>query len=166
MRPRVPTVIAVEGVSDKTVLELIAQRLGRDGLEIVAIGGAHAIRRFVAGLGSEVGVRGLCDENEAWLFRRALPADQVFVCTPDLEGELIRAVGTERMLELADSSFRTLQQQPAQRGRPVDAQLHRWLRSINERSKRLLPVLAELAVELDRVPQPLEAVLGNASQPG
>ena len=86
-------VIAVEGVSDKLVLETISRRLGRDlaaeGIRIQAIGGAHAIRRFVAELGSDVAVRGLCDENEQHLFRRVL--DAVYVCIPDLEGELIRA---------------------------------------------------------------------------
>jgi hypothetical protein len=53
-----------------------------------------------------------------------------------------------------------MQLQPAQRDRPLDAQLHRWLRSIHTRSKRYLPILAELSVELGRVPQPLDAVLG------
>jgi hypothetical protein len=161
-------VIAVEGVSDKVVLETISRRLGRDlaaeGIRIQAIGGAHAIRRFVSELGSDVSVRGLCDENEQHLFRRVL--DDVFVCAPDLEGELIRAIGVDRMLELVDRhSFATMQRQPAQRDRPIELQLHRWLRSISSRYHRYLPVLAE-AVELDRLPQPFVAVLGNASQPG
>ena len=155
-------VIAVEGVSDKVVLETISRRLGRDlaaeAIRIQAIGGAHAIRRFVAELGSDVTVRGLCDEHEQHLFRRVL--DHVFVCAPDLEGELIRAIGVERMLELVDRiSFATMQRQPAQRGRPVELQLHRWLRSISSRYHRYLPVLAE-AVELDRVPAPLLGILG------
>lgn len=152
--------IAVEGVSDKRVLERIAQLRGDDldGVEIAAIGGAHAIRRFLAGLGSNVHVRGLCDENEAHLFRRVL--DDVFVCSPDLEGELIRAVGAERVLELVDrNSFRTLQLQPAQRDRPLEAQLHRWLRSISDRGPRYVPLLVDEAVERDRVPAPLERVL-------
>jgi len=162
MKPRLPAVIAVEGVSDKVVLEAISRRLGRDlaaeGIRIQAIGGAHAIRRHVAELGSDVTVRGLCDENEQHLFRRVL--DAVYVCVPDLEGELIRAIGVERMLELVDRhSFATMQRQPAQRGRPVELQLHRWLRSISSRYHRYLPVLVE-AVELDRVPAPLLEVLG------
>jgi hypothetical protein len=157
MSSRVPTLIAVEGISDKAVLEVLAQRLGCAGHEIVAIGGAHAIRRFVGEVGSETRVRGLCDEREASLFERVL--DEVFVCRPDLESELIRAVGAERMLALVDGSFRTMQLQPAQRDRPLELQLHRWLRSIHTRSKRYLPILAELAVELGRVPEPLEQVL-------
>jgi hypothetical protein len=154
-------VIAVEGSSDKQALEMLARRSGRDlaaeGIEIVAIGGAHAIRRFVAGLGSEARVRGLCDENEAYLFRRVL--DDVHVCSPDLEGELIRALGVERVLDLVDAeAFAKMQRQPAQRGRPVEAQLHRWLRSSSIRFHRYLPLLVE-ALEPDAVPAPLHKVL-------
>lgn len=163
-------IIAVEGASDRRVLELLAQRLGRDlaaeGIEIVPIGGAHAIRRFVAGLADGVRVRGLCDANEARLFRRVL--DDVFVCDPDLEGEVIRALGVDAVqaaLGEGLASFRMFQQQPAQRGRPVEPQLHRWLRSSSTRFHRYLPILVE-ALDLERLPQPLRGVLGNASQPG
>ncbi len=161
MELREPVVIAVEGTSDKVVLERISRRLGRDlaaeGITIRAIGGAHAIRRFVAELGSDVAVRGLCDENEEHLFRQVL--DDVYVCVPDLEGELIRALGVERMLEIVDrDSFVTMQRQPAQRGRPVELQLHRWLRSISSRYHRYLPILVD-ALEPDRVPAPLAGVL-------
>jgi hypothetical protein len=151
-------VIAVEGTSDRTVLELLARRLGvpLDEVSIVPIGGAHAIGRFVADLGPDAAVRGLCDEREAHLFRRVL--DDVHVCTPDLEGELIRALGPERVLGLVDDSFRTMQLQPHHRGRPLDAQLHRWLRSVSTRSHRYLPIFVE-ALDLDRVPEPLRAVL-------
>jgi hypothetical protein len=154
-------VVAVEGTSDKTVLELLARRQHRDlaaeEIEIVPIGGAHAIRRFVAGLPPGTYVRGLCDENEAPLFRRIL--DETHVCVPDLEGELIRALGIERALSLVDvASFRTMQRQPAQRGRPVEQQFHRWLRSSSTRFHRYLPVLVE-ALDLDRVPAPLRGAL-------
>ncbi len=172
MTPTVQIVIAVEGVSDRAVLELLARRLGRDlgaeGIEIVPIGGAHAIRRFLAGVPSGSTVRGLCDENEAHMFTRVL--DAVSVCVPDLEGELIRALGVdavEGVIAAAGglSSFRMFQQQPAQRGRPLDAQLHRWLRSSSRRFHRYLRLLVE-ALDLDRVPQPLAETLGNADQPG
>ena len=161
-------VVAVEGISDRNVLELLARRRGRDleaeGIEIVPIGGAHAIRRFVASVPRDAAVRGLCDANEAHLFRRVL--EEVHVCVPDLEGELIGALGVEHMLSLVDAdAFRKMQQQPAQRGRPVEQQLHRWLRSSSTRFHRYLPLLVE-ALDLDRVPQPLDAVLGNAAQPG
>lgn len=152
-------VIAVEGASDKAVLEIVARRLRIDlrRVSIVPIGGAHAIRRFVAGLGSEVAVRGLCDEREAHLFRRVL--GDVHVCVPDLEGELIRALGVPAAEAVIDlDSFRNFQQQVAQRGRPADAQLHRWLRSSSTRYHRTLPLLVE-ALAVDRIPEPLVAVL-------
>jgi hypothetical protein len=162
MEPRVPVVIAVEGVSDQLVLETISRRLGRDlaaeGIRIQPIGGAHAIRRFVAELGSHVAVRGLCDENEQHLFRRVL--DDVYVCVPDLEGELIRAIGLERVLAIVDAgAFAKMRRQPAHRETPVEKALHRWLRSSSSRFHRYLPVLTE-AVDLDRIPAPLLGVLG------
>jgi hypothetical protein len=164
--------IAVEGVSDRFALELLARRQGRDlaadGIEIVPIGGAHAIRRFVAGLPPGTIVRGLCDENEAGVFRRVL--DEVYVCVPDLEGELIRALGVDGVEAILAAtgglpSFRMFQQQPAQRGRAVEPQLHRWLRSSSTRFHRYLGLVVE-ALDLERVPQPLEEVLGKAVQPG
>jgi len=158
----------VEGTSDRTVLELLARRLGRDlgseGIEIVPIGGAQAIRRFVAELPAGTRVRGLCDENEAWLFHRVL--DDVHVCIPDLEGELIRALGVERVLEIVDTdAFAKMRRQPAHRETPVDVALHRWLRASSVRFHRYLPRLAE-ALDLEAIPQPLRDVLGKADQPG
>jgi hypothetical protein len=160
-------VIAVEGVSDRVVLELLARRRGLDlaaeGIEIVPIGGAHAIGRFVAELPPRAAVRGLCDANEAHLFRAVL--DDVYVCAPDLEGELIRALGVEAVQAvIADAgglrTFRKFQHQPAQRGRPLAAQLDRWLRSSSSRYQRYLPLLVE-ALDLDQVPLPLDEVLGR-----
>jgi hypothetical protein len=160
-----PLVIAVEGVSDRVVLELLARRRDRDlaseGTEIAPIGGAHAIERFVSELPPRTAVRGLCDANEAYLFRRVL--DDVYVCAPDLEGELLRALGLEVVqavvTEAGDlQAFRTFQRQPTQRGRPLDAQLDRWLRSSSRRYNRYLALLVE-ALDLDQVPQPLDGVL-------
>jgi hypothetical protein len=160
-------VIAVEGISDRIVLELLARRRGRDlaaeGVEIVPIGGAQAIRRFVAELPPGTAVRGLCDANEAYLFRRVL--DDVHVCVPDLEGELIRALGVDAVEALiADAGglpkFRKFQQQPAQRERSLQAQLDRWLRASWRRYQRYLPLLVE-ALDLDRVPRPLDGALGR-----
>jgi hypothetical protein len=171
MTSMAPVVIAVEGVSDRVVLELLARRRGRDlaaeGIEIVPIGGAHAISRFVAEVAPGTSVRGLCDANEAYLFRRVL--DDVYVCAPDLEGELIRALGVEAVeAVVADTgglrSLRKFQQQPAQSGRSLEAQLDRWLRSSSSRYKRYLPLLVG-ALGLDRVSQPLEEVLGKAGGP-
>jgi hypothetical protein len=78
---------------------------------------------------------------------------------PDLEGELIRAVGVERVLDIVDAdSFAKMRRQPAHRETPVDAALHRWLRSSSTRFHRYLPLLVD-ALDLARLPEPLAAVL-------
>jgi hypothetical protein len=86
-----------------------------------------------------------------------------FVCDPDLEAELIRALGADAVLEVAEAqgdlgAFRTLQKQAAWQGRPVEAQLRRWLGSGGRRKIRYARLLVD-ALDLDRVPRPLDRVL-------
>ena len=88
----------------------------------------------------------LCDAAEEDYFRRALrragigardcraamEAVGFFVCTLDLEDELIRALGTGAVEGIIAAqgelrSLRTLQRQPAQRGRPAQDQLRRFM---------------------------------------
>lgn len=57
---------------------------------IVTVGGASGARRATSELPDE-NVLGLVDANERALFERVI--EQVFVCDPDLEGELVRALG-------------------------------------------------------------------------
>src|SRR5262249_57623568 len=109
-------------------------------------------------------VVGLCDAREERIFRRVL--EQVHVCTPDIEGELIRALGSARVEQIIDAegelaSFRTLQKQPAQRGRPLEAQLSRFLGARSGNKERYARLFTE-ALDVDRVPAPLAAVLGPA----
>ncbi|HSC49053.1 MAG TPA: TOPRIM nucleotidyl transferase/hydrolase domain-containing protein [Gaiellaceae bacterium] len=157
-------VVLVEGTSDRIALETLARRLGRDlaaeGVAVEAIGGAQAIRRALA---RHAGARlvGLVDAGEAGAFRQAL--DDVFVCDPDLEGELIRALGAAEVLRVLEANgdvgpFRTLQKQPSWRGRPVEEQLRRFMGSGGSRKIRYARFLVD-ALELDRVPRPLGAVL-------
>ena len=178
------TVIIVEGQSDKVALETLARRRGLDlagaGVEISAIGGAHAIGRFVVALRrerSEVILRGLCDEHEEPDFRRALESAGLgreldragleglgfYVCVADLEDELIRALGVEgveRVIEAQGElpSLRRLQAQPAQRERTTLQQLRRFMGSRAGRKAQYARALV-LALDLDRVPRPLDAVL-------
>ena len=86
------------------------------------------------------------------------------VCRPDLEGELLRAVGragVEGVLDgLGDTaSFARFRRQPAQRDRPWDAQVHRFLGTRAGRKVAAARALAA-AVPLGRVPAPLARVLG------
>jgi dihydroxyacetone kinase len=129
-------VVLVEGITDRIALEAVARRLGRDlvteGVEIVPIGGAQAIRRAAAQYDGDR-IVGLCDAGEEGWFRRVL-GDSTHVCVRDLEDELIRALGTDRVQEVvAEQSeldvFRNFQNQLYWRGRPVELQLRRWLQN-------------------------------------
>jgi Overcoming lysogenization defect protein-like, TOPRIM domain len=168
----VTAVILVEGQSDKVAIETLALRRGRDlaadDVDVVAIGGAQAIGRVLAGLDGRR-VAGLCDAGEELGFRRAFeragirPA--VHVCDPDLEGELIRALGAEAVEGVLGangdlSSFRTMQKQPVWRGRPVEDQLRRFLASGARRKVRYAALLVD-ALELPHVPAPLDGVLAD-----
>jgi hypothetical protein len=71
-----------------------------------------------------------------------------------------RADPFDRRLGIIDQrSFARMQHEPDQRGRPIELQLHRWLRSSSRSYHRQLPLLAD-AIELDRIPEPLIRVLG------
>ena len=97
--------VLVEGVSDVLALRAVAAMRGVDlggrGVALVPMGGATNVRRNVerygpAGLG--VPLAGLYDAAEEPFFRRALGAGNLeaagfFGCMPDLEHELLRALG-------------------------------------------------------------------------
>jgi hypothetical protein len=178
-------VVLVEGISDQVALEAAAVGRGRDleaeRVVIVPIGGAHAIGRYLlrfGPLGARLRVAGLCDRQEEAVFRRGLAAAQIgaprtrtelerfgfFVCVDDLEDELIRAVGTAGVERLVDAqgdlaAFRSLQRQPAWRGREPDAQLRRFLGSGARRKLRYGRLLVDAAIGRDNLPRPLEALL-------
>ena len=163
--------VLVEGASDAAALHAAAETLGVEpaaaGVAILPMGGAMSVRWFVGALApSGVRLHGLCDEGEAGFFRRAgLGDDEISVCRPDLEGELLRALGSERVEAVLARQgdlglFRTFQHQPAQRGREVTAQLHRFLGTTSGRKElygRLLT--AELAAQ--ELPAPLRDALAE-----
>jgi hypothetical protein len=172
---RVRSVVLVEGTSDQVAVETLAERRGvslvAERIEIVPIGGAQAIGRFVAHFREQgVPLAGLYDAAEAPEFTRALGEDLkglgFFACEPDLEAELIRAVGTEAVEAVADANgeldaFRTLQKQPAWRGQPVDEQLRRFLGSGGSRKIRYARLLVE-TLDPEAAPRPLQLVLERA----
>lgn len=179
-------VVLVEGISDGRALEALAERRGRDleteGVAVVPMGGAQAIGRFLRRFGPEgldVGLAGLCDAGEERDFRRGLEgaglgtdltrADMerlgFYVCDADLEDELIRALGADAVLEVVKAQrdlgpFRTLQKQPAWDGRPLEDQLRRFMGSGGSRKIRYARLLVD-ALDLARVPRPLDAVLAR-----
>jgi hypothetical protein len=158
-------VVLVEGVTDRIALEAVARRLDvdLDATEIVPIGGAQAVRRASAELEGRP-VAGLCDVGEERWFRRVL-GEATYVCVKDLEDELIRALGAERVQEVIAEqgdldTFRNFQNQLFWRGRPVEAQLRRWLQN-GGRRHRYPPHLIQ-AMEPEEIPRPLTGVLGHA----
>jgi hypothetical protein len=165
--------VLVEGTSDRIALETLAIRHGRDlaaeGIEVVAMGGAQAIGRFLDRF-KGLPVTGLCDAREEPDFRRAFARaglePSFHVCEPDLEAELIRALGAERVLEVVEAQgdlqpFRTLQKQVEWRGRPVEDQLRRFMGSGGRRKTRYARYLVE-ALDLSEVPRPLDQALGRS----
>ncbi len=181
-------VVLVEGISDQAAVETLAVRRGRnlgaEGVVVVPVGGAHAVTRYLMQFGpAGAGLRlaGLCDLGEEGVVRRGLARAGIgvprtrddmerlgfYVCVDDLEDELIRAIGTGLVEALIDSqgdvgSFRSLQRQPQWRGQPAAAQLRRFLGSGARRKLRYARLLAG-AVDLDRLPHPLDALLSGSS---
>jgi hypothetical protein len=180
-------VVLVEGISDQIAVETLAARRGRDlgaeGVVVLPIGGAHAVRRYLTQFGpagADLKLAGLCDIGEEDIFRRGLASAGIgspgtragmerlgfYVCVEDLEDELIRAIGADRVEALVDGqgdlgSYRSLQRQPEWRGQLAGAQLRRFLGSGARRKLRYAQLLAG-AVDLGRLPYPLDAVLARA----
>ena len=74
-------------------------------------------------------------------------------------------MGVERVVQLIEAegeldSFRILQRQPAHRSNPMSIQLARFLSGRSGNKERYARLFVE-ALELDRVPPPLDAVLGG-----
>jgi hypothetical protein len=179
-------VVLVEGISDRTALETLAERRGRhlhaESVFVVPMGGAQAITGFLdlfGPQGADVKLAGLCDAAEEGLFSRGLERAGLgsnltrddmerlgfYVCVEDLEDELIRSLGAaavERVVEAQGElgSFRTLQKQPAWHGRAVEDQLRRFMGSGGRRKIRYAALLVE-ALNLAQVPRPLDHVLAH-----
>jgi Overcoming lysogenization defect protein-like, TOPRIM domain len=173
----------VEGMSDRIAIETLAERRGRDlaaeGVSVIPMGGAQAIGGFLQRFRG-LRLAGLCDAGEVGEFQRGLERAGLgsnldragmerlgfYVCEPDLEAELIRALGAERVLEVVDSHgdlppFHTLQRQVEWRGRPVEDQLRRFMGSGGSRKTRYARYLVE-ALQLSEVPRPLDLVLAHS----
>ena len=182
---RAPTVVLVEGVSDRVALLTLATRRARDldaeGVLVLPIGGAQRVGGILTELlAHERGGRlaGLCDVGEEGVFRRGLERAGLgsgltragmerlgfFVCVEDLEDELVRALGVTAMEDVLRANgdlnaFRTYQKQAAHQGKPPEAQLRGFLGNHKPRYARLLVE----ALDLERVPRPLDGVLAHVS---
>jgi hypothetical protein len=167
--------VLLEGPSDAEAVTALAAAHGRDlaaeGVCVLPMGGAMSVGRFARLLGpTGLGLRltGLCDERERGYYARALERagaaePEFFVCTADLEDELIRALGVPRVCELVEAegdgrALRSFLRQPAQRDRTARQQLRRFLGTKKGRKIHYGRVLAA-AVDPSRVPAPLAALL-------
>lgn len=174
-------VILVEGLSDQIAVSSLAARRGRnldrEGVFVVPMGGATNIGHFLDLFGPRgfaARLAGLCDEAEEHNFRRGLLRAGLgtdlerlgfYVCVADLEDEMIRSVGAAAVVQVIEAqgelrAFRTFARQPAQRSRTPEQRLRRFMGTGSGRKIRYGRVLAE-ALDLDRVPRPLDRVLAQ-----
>lgn len=171
--------VLVEGESDREAVLALAEARAADlgEVDVVAMGGITNIARYVAELGPTHRLVGLYDAGEERFVRAGLERagrgtgpDLAAVgfhrCDRDLEEELIRALGAGRVQAVIEEQgdlahLRGLQQQPAQRHRRTEEQLHRFFGSGSGRKIRYGRLLVEALAEHE-VPRPLTRLLDDA----
>ena len=171
-----PITLLVEGESDRAALAALAPRFGVDlvaeEIAVTVIGGAGNFGRAIAeaaALGHRVG--GLYDEAEerfvaGALNRQAgedLTRQGFFACRPDLELELVRALGVVEVAALLESqgdlkTFRNFQDQPKYRDADTLEQMRRYVGANGARKARYAALMAE-AVPFEAAPEPLEGIV-------
>ncbi|WP_286277722.1 TOPRIM nucleotidyl transferase/hydrolase domain-containing protein [Naasia aerilata] len=168
--------VLVEGVSDAEVVRVCAARLGIElgalGVELLPCEGANGMARKVREMQPRPGrLLALCDAHEAPAVRRSLAAAgapvEPYVCSADLEDELLRALGEVAALEVLAGTgdlraFRILQGQPQHRARSFEQQLHRFLGAGAGRKARIGAALAA-ALDPAATPPPIAALLRDAA---
>lgn len=176
------TTVLVEGESDRMAVEALAFRTGHDlaaeRVTVVPMGGATSIIHFLDRYGPDgAGHRllGLCDAGEARGIARALARAGIgsgslaelgfHVCEADLEDELIRCLGVDAVLDVIAAegelaSFRILQRQPAQRERPITAQLRRFFGGRSGNKVRYARLLVD-ALPAGQAPPPLARIVAS-----
>ena len=179
------TVVLVEGASDQVAVLTLAARLGRDLTQdrilVAATGGVTNIGRHLERLGPRgMGVRvaGLYDAREERFVRKGLDRAGIgtpetradlealgfFACVDDLEQELTRALGIDRVLQVVEEhgdlpAFRILQQQPAHRDSTDERRLQRFWGTTGGRKTAYAAYLVE-ALDLTALPRPLDLLFG------
>lgn len=127
---------------------------------------------------------GLCDHAEVHHFGRALLGmgwvedtdvpllgrQGLFVCNPDLESELIRAAGMERVLKVIakrgeEDFFVRFSNQPEWRERDVVDQLKRFMGTRSGR-KVLYAGLLTAPIPASSIPRPLTLLLDHLASTG
>jgi len=173
-----PVVVLVEGASDAAVGRVLCEARGVDpaAVEVRDMGGVTNVGRHLRELDGTVRVLGLYDAPEERFVVRGLRStgrdvstrDDLrhlgfVVCDRDLEDELIRALGTERvesvLAELRElDRFRAFQRQPQWRDRDLTDQLHRFAGTASGRKLLLARRLAE-ELSPSTTPAPLTSLV-------
>ena len=171
-----PITILVEGESDRAAVATLAPRLGvdlvADDVTLTVIGGAGNFGRAIAeaaSMGHRVG--GLYDEAEERFVAGALNRQEgedltrqgFFACRPDLESELVRALGVVEVTALMDAhgdlkTFRNFQDQPGHRDVEAAEQVRRYVSASGARKAKYAALMAE-AVPYEAVPDPLQGIV-------
>ncbi len=173
------TLVLVEGESDAAAVRALALLIGCDlGVHHIEIRSAAGVTNFPRMLADFVRTYpnadfcGMYDVAEERYVRRAIAGAGIaidaheslesfgfFACVADLEDELIRALGTERVERVIEaeselSSLRRFQAMPEHREDPAHHQLRRFLGTRATRKIRSAQRLVE-ALDPGRLPRPL-----------
>ncbi|GGD14956.1 TOPRIM nucleotidyl transferase/hydrolase domain-containing protein [Nocardioides daphniae] len=171
-----PITLLVEGESDRAAVVSLAPRFGVDldaeQIAVTVIGGAGNFGRAIAeaaAQGHRVG--GLYDEAEERFVAGALNRQEgedltrqgFFACRPDLELELVRAIGAVELAPLLEANgdlktFRNFQDQPKYRDADALEQARRFIGANGSRKAKYAALMAE-AVDFGSVPEPLEGLV-------
>lgn len=164
-------IVSMDGVTNlrTRLAELGADAARRPSvLGLYDVGEAPVVARMLDAAGAAGAPAGAAGAGVAPAERVAeLERRGFYACSLDLEDELIRALGAARVEGvLRDDGdlarFRVFQGQPAQRGRPVEAQLRRFSSTKAGRKKRFAAELVEM-LEPAEVPRPLRVLVERAS---
>jgi HEAT repeat protein len=175
----VPSMLRALSDPDDNVRAAAAENLGRIGSVesvpalIAALGHSDLWFRFtvleaLGEIGAPVPMDSLLRYKDDRLLRKALfdCLGRFFVCVDDLEDELIRAMGADRVVIMIEregesGSWRLFQNQPAQRGRDLEPQLRRFMGTKSGRKIRFAEIMAR-AIDLSRIPSPIQSVINYA----
>jgi hypothetical protein len=183
---RAPVIVLVEGASDAAVIRVLCAARGlvesATTYQVRDMGGVTNVGHHLRSLQDDgcgpARVLGLYDAPEERFVLRALRREGYdvtdgadlaglgfVVCDRDLEEELIRALGADRveaaLAELGElERFRSFQRQPQWRGREVTVQLHRFAGTASGRKLLLARRLAE-ELTPQTTPVALAALVGE-----
>lgn len=170
-------VLLVEGPSDAAAVVALAGALDVDvpTSGVVVMDGITNVRRHLVELAVDVQPAVLHDAGEAAHVLRVLDTlrssdgrtrpVRTIECDVDLEDELIRALGVERVVEIVTSggdlaAWHTITRQPFHRDRDPATVMHRFLGAGSGRKIRYAGLMAA-ALDAATAPSPLLAALDH-----